>query len=194
MSSSIVTTLGIDLAAQPANTVACQIRWAGGIPKIEPVSLACDDQMLDALIADSDIVAIDAPFGWPRPFIEAIGSWKQEVWDNSFSATMRLRQTDLWVWKQIGKLPLSVSTDRIALPTMRAMCLFRRHGVDKKSGDGKFFEVYPTGSLIVWGASAKGYKGKEQEGLKRRKEIRKILQDGVGSVSEEYAESDDADN
>jgi len=44
---------------------------------------------------------------------------------------------------------LSVSTDRIALPAMRAMALLHRHGEADKSGDGKFFQVYPAGSLFL---------------------------------------------
>ena len=41
---------------------------------------------------------------------------------------------------------------------MRAMALLQRHGVRDKSGDGRFFEVYPAGTLACWKLPCRGYK------------------------------------
>src|SRR5438105_15793998 len=35
--------------------------------------LGCDDEMLSEMIAKSAAVGIDAPFGWPTEFAEAVG-------------------------------------------------------------------------------------------------------------------------
>src|SRR5438477_9672187 len=58
-------TLGIDLAAEPKRTAACEIDWRAGSVRVD---VGCDDSQLLAKIDDSDHVGIDAPFGWPRDF------------------------------------------------------------------------------------------------------------------------------
>jgi hypothetical protein len=58
----------------------------------------------------------------------------------------------------VGRWPLSVSADRIALPAMRTFALLFRHGVTDRSGDGKFYEVYPAGSLHQWKIANRSYK------------------------------------
>ena len=61
---------------------------------------------------------------------------------------------------QIGRWPLSVSSDRIAVPALRCSGLLRRLGVLDRSGDGRVFEVYPAAALLVWGLANNRYKGK----------------------------------
>ncbi|MDA7640078.1 hypothetical protein N8787_00435 [Opitutaceae bacterium] len=50
---------------------------------------------------------------------------------------MRFRATDKGIRKRLGNWPLSVSTDLIALPAMRAKALLNRHAVKDKSGGEK---------------------------------------------------------
>ncbi|MEO6875097.1 MAG: DUF429 domain-containing protein, partial [Opitutaceae bacterium] len=119
---------------------------------------------LDAMIGDADAVGIDAPLGWPSSFAAAVANWTGAEWNETIRDELRFRETDRHVRKQHGLSPLSVSTDRIALPAMRAMALLRRHGVTDRSGDGKYFEVYPAGSLAMWGlTSAESYKKRTPE-------------------------------
>jgi predicted nuclease with RNAse H fold len=155
-------TLGIDLSSQPKDTAACLIHWHadGRILAHEPV-LHCDDPTLDALIHQADAIGIDAPLGWPETFVNATRQWTATLWhDPEFQKKLRLRLTDRFVHAQTQLTPLSVSTDRIALPAMRAMALLARQGVtDRSGGDGRFFEVYPAGSLKQWGLSFRNYKG-----------------------------------
>jgi predicted nuclease with RNAse H fold len=156
-------TLGIDLSSQPKDTAACLVEWHtdGRIVAREPV-LHCTDTTLDQLIAQADAVGIDAPLGWPAAFVKAVTRWTATTWDDpTFQKNLRLRLTDIEVHRVTRLTPLSVSTDRIGLPAMRAMALLARHGATDRSGggDGKFFEVYPAGSLHQWGLTSRGYKG-----------------------------------
>lgn len=54
---------------------------------------------------------------------------------------------------------------------MRAMALLMRHGVTDRSGDGKFFEFYPAGSLFCWELRCRGYKRLDAECGGFRREI-----------------------
>ena len=118
----------------------------------------------------ADIVGIDAPFGWPAPFVAAVGEWTLTEWNEVIRDGLSLRETDRHVRRQSGVRPLSVSADRIALPAMRAMALLKRHGVIDRSGDGRFFEVYPAGSLAIWKLTPKeSYKKNTVESFKRRR-------------------------
>lgn len=159
-------TLGIDLSSQPKNTAVCRIDWAhGNSACVEPPILECDDAKLDEQIGVSEVIGIDAPFGWPEVFRKAVANWQEDAWSGrtEFQESLRLRITDKAVRDRFKKttfklMPLSVSTDRIALPAMRAMALLKRHGVTDKSGDGRFFEVYPAGTLACWRLSCRSYK------------------------------------
>jgi predicted nuclease with RNAse H fold len=165
-----MTTLGIDLSSQPKDTAACLVDWHddGRIVAREPV-LGCTDATLDQLIAQADATGIDAPLGWPAAFTAAVTRWTATAWDNPLRDTLRLRLTDAEVQRVTRLTPLSVSTDRIALPAMRAMALLARHGVtDRSGGDGKFFEVYPAGSLKQWGLPCRTYKGPGNLAARRR--------------------------
>jgi len=67
--------------------------------------------------------------------------------------------------------PLSVSADRIALPAMRTFALLVRHGVTDRSGNEKFYEVYPAGSLSRWSLTNRGYKKNTDDHEQARKSI-----------------------
>ncbi len=154
-------TLGIDLASMPKDTAACLVRWEHGRATVEAPRLGCTDADLDALIREADVNGIDAPFGWPDAFRAAVANWTATTWteDAPLRESLRLRLTDRRIHEQLKLMPLSASTDRIALPAMRAMALLRRHDVTDRGGDGRFFEVYPAGSLKVWKLPHRGYKG-----------------------------------
>ena len=154
-------TLGIDLSSQPKDTAACLVEWDGDRVTAREAVLHCDDATLDGLIRLADAVGIDAPLGWPEAFVRAVGGWSATTWDDAeFQKSLRLRLIDRFVQTHTRLVPLSVSTDRIGLPAMRAMALLARHGVtDRSGGAGKFFEVYPAGSLKQWGLAPRGYKG-----------------------------------
>jgi len=62
------STIGIDLASQPALTAAARIEWTAGCGRLTFLDAALDDGALVALARGDRVTkaAIDAPFGWPR--------------------------------------------------------------------------------------------------------------------------------
>jgi predicted nuclease with RNAse H fold len=192
-------TLGIDLSSQPKDTAACQIAWNdNGSAQISAPLTSCDDDTLDQLIQQSQVIGIDAPLGWPQGFVEAVNQWDHAEWNTDLRDELRFRQTDRFVNqffknRKFHLSPLSVSTDRIALPAMRAMALLKRHGVTDKSGDGRFYEVYPAGSLAAWELRHKGYKQGDHAAGKRRDILNALrAKFPVLTIPSSYAETDHA--
>lgn len=167
-------TVGIDLSADPTKTAVCVIEWRkGGKGKISHLRKGTkqepwDDEDLLELINDADKTGIDAPFGWPLPFIEEVKKWmgkanpKKPFVGDTFEP-YRLRQTDLQIKKP--RRPLSVSSDRIAVTAMRCARLIAATGDEDRTGvEGKLMEVYPASALSHWKLMAEGYKdGKRQQ-------------------------------
>ena len=173
-------SIGIDLSSMPAGTALCSVLWQGDRASVIRAELGCGDDALDGAIAEAQsagdyAVGIDAPLGWPQPFAAAVGKWSLEHWDPTARDRLRFRRTDLWVREHFDLQPLSVSSDLIALPAMRAMALLHRHGVTDRSGAGDwpFFEVYPAGSLAQWDLPSRGYK-KAGDPAPRRHLLREI--------------------
>lgn len=157
-------TLGIDLASQPAKTAACRIDWADGGAVVAALAIGVADDDIAALATGCDAVGIDAPFGWPAPFVAFLcrgdgGGPDVPAWDTERRTALSYRLTDLSVWRDLRRPPLSVAADRIALPAMRCAALLDRLGVSDRSGDGRVFEVYPAAALHAWGFASGGYKG-----------------------------------
>jgi hypothetical protein len=182
-------TLGIDLASQPARTAACRIDWNVGQGQVR---LYDGEELTDArlieLIRDETVtkVGIDAPFGWPDPFVEAISKYQASSgqWPISLDAyddqrALVLRETDRMVATVTGRQPLSVSTDRIAFAAMRCARLLSALAepgapIDR-GGAGRLVEVYPEAALRCWQISPAldlddpgGYKGRGVEASARR--------------------------
>ncbi|RYD49082.1 MAG: DUF429 domain-containing protein [Verrucomicrobiaceae bacterium] len=188
-------TLGIDLSSNAANTAVCWIDWPDqGPPTIHDPEVGCDDARLDEAIEKAEVVGIDAPFGWPECFRAAVAEWGHPQWtdDEDLRLSLRFRRTDLAIQKATGLWPLSVSSDRIALPAMRAMALLLRHRCVDRSGDGRFYEVYPAASLKRWGFPHSGYKNTSDEANAVRRAIRDEIQNSFPSVPPSYANNDHA--
>jgi predicted nuclease with RNAse H fold len=156
-------TLGVDLASQAATTAACTIEWASGTGRVVLVQVGVDDQAVLSLASQSDVIGIDAPFGWPVPFVDMIRLHHDargvvEDWSTRRRDALRFRATDMHVRDLLGRWPLSVSSDLIAITAMRCAGLLDRLGVVDRSGDGRVFEVYPALALGRWGFASRGYK------------------------------------
>ena len=158
-----MVTLGVDLASQPQRTATCLIRWDRGSACVETLSLGATDAELHELFGRADKIGIDAPFGWPAPFSRAVAEYQSEtVWPSTGVPQLRFRRTDEFVRETLGRWPLSVSSDLIAVPAMRAVRLLAEvaatgEAIDR-SGGGCFVEVYPAAALHVWGFPSRGYK------------------------------------
>jgi hypothetical protein len=114
-----------------------------------------------------DKVGIDAPFGWPIPFVQAITAHAEFApWPGrdkdvvSYRRCLSLRATDEFVRQRTGRMPLSVSSDHIGRTAMRcALLLDGLCDVDRSGRAGAVAEVYPAASLTSWGLRSTGYKG-----------------------------------
>jgi hypothetical protein len=151
-----VITIGVDLAAQPEKTAACSVTWRPNEATVEFIALDITDEILLAIASTGDKVGIDVPFGWPDTFVRAVSAHHmQQEYPDAQSHDLRLRRTDIFVWKAIGKQPLSVSTDKIGIPALRMASLMVKlasAGIPiDRTGGGRFVEVYPAAALRRWG-------------------------------------------
>ncbi len=157
-------TLGVDLASQPAKTGICVVEWGGSGAKVMHLATEGSDEVILDLHHSCNITGIDMPFGWPGPFVGFLlgnPSADPEEWSDTWKKTLRFRRTDFAVHEITGRWPLSVSSDRIAIPTMRCRGLLTEMGVTDLSGDGRVFEVYPAAALWRWGLPHQKYKRKK---------------------------------
>lgn len=177
-------SLGIDLASQPAKTAACTIVWSETEPRATascPVLGVTDADVL-ALAAGTDIVGIDAPFGWPDPFVAFFRAGRAPEdaaipWTPARRDSLRFRATDVRVRERLGRWPLSVSTDRIALAALRCAGLLQALGVDDRSGARRVVEVYPAAALHAWGLTHRGYKPREGVSVPANPALAALLED-----------------
>lgn len=165
-------TVGIDLATEPAKTAACVLKWDPR-PAAVAVRMGVDDETAVRLALEGDKCAIDAPFGWPRPFVEFVRAHEAaEALPPSPPPDLQLRTTDRWVEQAIGIRPLSVSANLIGATAMRCARLLeaianRRGEAIDRSGAGLVVEGYPAAALEIWDLRSRGYKGtKGRENLR----------------------------
>lgn len=178
-------TVGIDLAAQPANTGVCVVDWTrGDVELVAANSTAGGDlELVDVMCAPGVAkVGIDTPLGWPDDFVDAVvahhsgNRWPDTTDAGDHRRRLRLRLTDTVVAASTGRTPMSVSADRIAVAAMRGALL--QHLVVEHTGDpstvdrsgitGLMAEVYPAAALAVWGMDPTGYKGNATTAVDRR--------------------------
>jgi hypothetical protein len=165
-----VLTVGVDLAAEPANTAVARIRWTDSSAEVQAVAVGVDDPVVVEEITASDKAGIDCPLGWPRRFVEFVAQHQAgafvvpaEVAGKDWRRQLALRETDLVIRSATGLIPFSVAADRIGLAAMRCAGLLARLAaaaapVDR-SGAGVVVEVYPAAALKQWGLTYRRYKG-----------------------------------
>jgi hypothetical protein len=192
-------TVGIDLASQPDRTAVCQIDW--GSPKgvvLPPAEGDLDDDELLLLMSSDDVsrVGIDAPFGWPMPFVDAVVTYQAGGrWLPLDASELRFRSTEFHVKAQTCQQPLSAVTDRLIWPTMRCHRLLSRlqpQPVDR-TGAGRVVEVYPAAALLRWvgsdfGGAAPSYKDGKPGRREARAQIVTALADKTAAVLDLAAE------
>ncbi|MGH2923313.1 MAG: DUF429 domain-containing protein [Solirubrobacterales bacterium] len=184
-------TLGIDLAAQAKTTAACALEWRPGEVGLTLLERGLDDEALLELIADADKAGIDAPFGWPDRFVDAVTAHREHrgwpgrgAGQDSFRFHLAFRRTDRKLIETGVRRPLSVSTDLIGVVAMRAATLLdalaaRGEPVDR-AGSGRVVEVYPAPALAGWGINATGYKSRAGAG--RLPALLNAVEEGLGGL------------
>jgi Protein of unknown function (DUF429) len=163
-------TLGIDLAAAPERTAVCCVTWGAGTAVAEVLPGPHDDVNLVALMAAGwDKIGIDAPLGWPEPFVDAMTAHRElRPWPGrdadptAHRRELKYRLTDLVVAERDGRSPLSVSTDLIGVVALRAALLLDQYARAtnrqpvRRDGLGTVAEVYPAAALRRWLPDARG--------------------------------------
>lgn len=183
-------TVGIDLASQAPSTAVCVLDWSTAPARVRTLARGklgpepLEDAVLLRLARQPNVdkVAIDAPFGWPMPFVEALAAdvWPVAPGDLVTRRLLELRATDRFVEEHTAadgrkaKRPLSVSTDKIAMPAMRCAALLAALEVTDRSGTGLVAEAYPDAALREWHLTRRGdgsYKGTAAGSRDRRREV-----------------------
>jgi hypothetical protein len=196
-------TLGIDLSASETRTAACLVEWGPDSVHVKWIRTGKSGES----VSDSHLVSeirrvyekggragIDAPFGWPKPFLAAVNAWSDTAAPEPFKSDgpgyepFRYRLTDLRRVAE-GDRPLSVSSDLIGITAMRTTrILAELLDVDRSGLTGPVLEVYPAAALRHWGLPHRSYKGRK--GLPRRIEIFKEINIALGGrlqIGEELA-------
>ena len=152
-----------------------------------------DEEILAAVSGSSDVplVGFDCPLGWPREFGEFLADHREgaKLSVPEKNDLMR-RLTDIRVAELVQQNtdppvrlhPLSVSSDRIAVPAFRMARLERSliaGSAPDRSGAGMIAEVYPAAALALWDLPHRGYKG--PKGRPVRDEIVRGLRDKAGA-------------
>jgi hypothetical protein len=164
-----VITTGVDLAAQPARTAVAVIDWRAARARVTHLQVGVDDAAIVSLAEGSARVGVDCAFGWPDEFVAYVAANQRGEAPHpdhrGLAGRRRLayRETDRAVQQLTGRLPLSVSTDRLGLTAMRCADLlsaFAAAGdtIDRSGETGRMVEVYPAAALRLWGVDVAGYK------------------------------------
>lgn len=152
--------VGIDLAAEPANTGLVVLYGNEVVGARNNVT----DQLIIEHIHKADKAGVDVPIGWPQPFVEHVrrhAAGQKVGTDSSISwrRQMAMRETDQEVHRLTGVRPMSVSTDRIAYPALRWSVIASQLEVGTaRDGSQVVAEVYPAAALKQWGLPHRGYK------------------------------------
>lgn len=160
-------TVGVDLAAEARRTAVATIEWSAGRAEVRSAELGQADDAIVAAATGATKVGIDAPFGWPEPFIDFVTAHRDggrlAAHDLGGRRKLAYRLTDQLVIDQGWGRPLSVSADLIGHAAMRAAGLLSGlaaagYDVDR-AGSGLVVEAYPAAALKQWRLPSTGYKG-----------------------------------
>lgn len=190
------------------------IDWATTPATVTEIGVqALDDRRLLELMSDPAVskVGIDAPFGWPLAFIDAVTTYRDGGgWLDLPHEELRFRATDSVVAEVTGQTPLSVATSDLVWPAMRLARLLTsftsRDGPIDRAGGGRLAEVYPATALRCWEVIPPGtsvaqasYKGPKPGREDRRRSMMGALRtrlDGQVEISDaafELCVADDDD-
>ncbi len=154
-----VQVTGIDWASAADDRASVTLTEASGAITIASVSCSVTNEYALDYCRDTmtQVVAVDVPFGWPAAFQEFVAGWHPGgTTAPPDGRHFRLRQTDQVVHQELGKCPLSVSTDRIAMAARSWVELVaqRQLGAQVDVGQGvtpptgpAVIEVYPGATL-----------------------------------------------
>ncbi|WP_314452827.1 DUF429 domain-containing protein [uncultured Microbacterium sp.] len=164
-------TVGVDLAASAPGTALAEIVWDDGQARLTRLEIGIVDADIVASVTSGEAwLGVDCPLGWPDAFADFVQAHHAGVepalgpveGHADWRRPLVYRHTDHVVRERIGRWPLSVSTDRLGVTALRGAGLLRRLAasgfVVDRAAEGRLFEVYPGGSLRLWGFDTTGYR------------------------------------
>ncbi|MDT0628080.1 DUF429 domain-containing protein [Alteromonas sp. W364] len=176
--------IGLDCAAQNQNIGLVYANLVNGIINIKEVKVGLSDiiPILSTWVERGPcLLCIDAPLGWPMPMTTLLGSHSAGEMLHSDANTFFRRETDLCIKRVYNKNPLDIGADRIARVALSALNIIDRLRQEvghlpllwspEELSSGGVIEVYPAATIISHGLNGTGYKGKEQDKVKNRREL-----------------------
>jgi predicted RNase H-like nuclease len=186
----MTTIIGIDCACDSRKTGIAVADYASGRASVRYAATGLSRDELGAMIvevvarATTVLLALDAPLGWPAALGDRLASHRAgDPLAGSPDALFR-RDTDRFVHRTAGRLPLDVGADRIARTAKAALDLL----AEVRTATGQpiplawspelatgawAIEVYPAATLKVHGARDRGYKLPDAK--RERREIVAVL-------------------
>lgn len=177
------TIIGVDCATDPKNVgLACGF-WQKERLRITDVTngqIHVPEEIISTWISASEtcLLAIDAPLGWPQDFGYTLAGHTAGMPLGAEPNQFFRRETDRFVQRTFGKVPLDVGADRIARTALSALKLLgalseKRGGTIPLAWDADFtgiaaIEVYPAGTLKASGVQSSAYKRPDQRGTRRQ--------------------------
>lgn len=167
-------TVGVDLAAEPTKTAVAVIEWSARGAAVVTLVVGADDAAIVSAATGATKLGLDAPLGWPEPFLEFLQAQRDGTalppTDLAGRRRLAFRETDRAVTALTRLRPLSVAADRIGHAAMRAVGLLAVLGASghptDRDGSGFVLESYPAAALKRWGLPHTGYKGADNATLR----------------------------
>jgi predicted RNase H-like nuclease len=180
-----ITLIGIDCATKKEKVGLARAALDREQVRVEEVATGADLESITRTLAGwvqsapICLLALDAPLGWPAALGPTLAHHRAGDPIHIPRDRMFSRLTDRVVKREIGKRPLNVGADRIAHTAHAALYqldeLRYETGQpielawDPNLGPGiHAIEVYPAATLIAYGISSAGYKGKQGKAARQQ--------------------------
>ena len=185
--------VGIDVASKLANCGYAIGIWNSGQIQIQRAGLLEEAGQMNGLrdviaplmrSSDPVLLALDAPLGWPAPLGKTLAAHQAGGPITVAKDAMFARNTDRFVRKRTGQIPLEVGADKIARAAHAALNILQ--SLREASGEelpmawqaslcqSAAIEVYPAATLRASGLPHSGYKDNQKDRdlmLAKRKRI-----------------------
>ena len=177
------TIIGIDCATEPKNVGLARGFWQKGRLRITDVTngqVHAPEEIIGTWISDSEacLLAMDAPLGWPQDLGHTLAGHSAGTLLQAEPNQFFRRETDRFVQRTLGKVPLDVGADRIARTALAALQLLgalseKRDVIIPLAWDVDFsgiaaIEVYPAGTLKASHVQSSAYKRPAQREARRQ--------------------------
>jgi predicted RNase H-like nuclease len=177
------TIIGVDCATDPKNVGLARGFWQKGQVQITDITngqLHAPEEIINEWIPDSEacLLALDAPLGWPQDFGHTLAGHSAGMPLGAEPNQFFRRETDRFVQRTFGKVPLDVGADRIARTALSALQLLSALSVKRGmfiplAWDTDFtgttaIEVYPAGTLKASQVQSSAYKRPDQHETRRQ--------------------------